>query len=180
MRRLEIADTDIIRIAIQNEIQRSEESRYDHRLHGVLLSCSGMSSYEIAALLGHSPRTVQYWIGHFQEHGFAGLQEGERPGRPSAFSEDVLQAVGQDLRREPKILGYSKTFWDGRLLRHHLKTRYQIDIGVRQCQRLFHHLGFRRRKPRAMIAQADPEAKAASKKTPKIGSKRGHGFVVRR
>ena len=174
MHRLEIADKDIIRIAIQNEIQRSEESRYDHRLHGVLLSCSGMSSYEIAALLGHSPRTVQYWIRHFQEHVFAGLEEGERPGRPSALSENVLRAVGQDLRQEPRIGGYPQTFWDGKLLSHHLKTHYQIDIGVRQCQRLFHHLGFRRRKPRALIAQADPEAKAAYKKTPKTGPKRGH------
>ncbi len=60
MRRLKIADADIMRLAIQNEIQRSQESRYDQRLHGVLLSCSGMSSYEIATLLGQSPRTVVY------------------------------------------------------------------------------------------------------------------------
>jgi transposase len=46
-------------------------------------------------------------------------------------------------------------------------------MGVRQCQRLFHQLGFRRRKPRSVIAQADPEAKAAYKKTPKTGPKRG-------
>jgi hypothetical protein len=34
-------------------------------------------------------------------------------------------------------------------------------------------LGFRRRKPRSLIAHADPEAKAAYKKTPKAGAKRG-------
>ena len=32
MRKLEIADADVMRIAIQQEIQRSEESRYGHRL----------------------------------------------------------------------------------------------------------------------------------------------------
>jgi transposase len=174
MHRLEIANADIIRIAIQNEILRSEESRYDHRLHGVLLSCSGMSAYDIAAILGQSPRTVQYWIHRFQDRGFAGIQEGERPGRPAALSESTLQAVGQDLRQEPRLLGYPQTLWDGKLLSHHLKTLYRIDIGVRQCQRLFHQLGFRRRKPRALIAQADPEAKAAYKKTPKTGPKKGH------
>jgi len=172
MRRLEIANADIMRVAIQNEIQRSKESRHDHRLHGVLLACSGMSSYEIANLLGQSPRTVQYWIRRFQSSGFAGLEEGERPGRPSALSESTLQAIGQDLRREPRLLGYSQTLWGGKLLSHYMKTVYQIDIGVRQCQRVFHQLGFRRRKPRALIAQADPEAKAAYKKTPKTGKKR--------
>lgn len=173
MRRLDITDADIMRLAIQNEIQRSEESRYDHRLHGVLLACSGMSSYDIAALLGQSPRTVQYWIHRFQDNGFAGLQEGERPGRPSALSGSALQEVGQDLRRGPRLLGYSQTRWDGKLLSHHLKTRYRVDMGVRQCQRLFHQLGFRRRKPTSLIAQADPEAKAAYKKTPKTVPERG-------
>lgn len=173
MRRLEIADADIMRIAIQNEIQRSEESRYDHRLHGVLLSCSGMSSYEIANLLGQSPRTVQYWIRRFQSSEFAGLEEGDRPGRPSGLSENNLQAIGQDLRQEPRRLGYAQTLWDGKLMSHHLKSVYQIEMGVRQCQRVFHQLGFRQRKPRALIAQADPATKGAYKKTPKTGPKRG-------
>jgi len=133
-----------------------------------------MSPYDIAALLGQSPRKVQYWIHRFQDHGFAGIQEGERTGRPPALSERALQAVGQDLRQEPRLIGYPQTLWCGKLLSHRLKTLYQIDIGVRQCQRLFHQLGFRRRKPRALIAQADPEAKAAYKKTPKIGPKNGH------
>ncbi|MEI6613339.1 MAG: winged helix-turn-helix domain-containing protein [Chrysiogenales bacterium] len=58
------------------------------------------------------------------------------------------------------VLGYPQTLWDGKLLSHHLKNLKRIGIGVRQYQRLFHQLGFRRRKPRALIAQADPEAKA--------------------
>jgi transposase len=169
MQRLQISDSDLMRLAIQNEIQRSEESRYDHRLHGVLLSCCGMSSYDIASLLGQSPRTVQYWIHRFQDHGFAGLQEGERIWRPSALAEGDLLSVGHDLRKEPRLLGYPQTLWDGKLLCHHLKSRYQIEMGVRQCQRLFHQLGFRRRKPRSLMAQADQEAKAAYKKTPKTG-----------
>ena len=48
-------------------------------------------------------------------------------------------------------------------------------MGVRQCQRIFHQLGFRRRKPRPLIAQADPEAKAAYKKTQKSRAKKGTG-----
>lgn len=122
MRRLEITDADIMRLAIQNEIKRSEESRYDHQLHGVFLACSGMSSYDIAALLGQSPRTVQYWIHRFQDHGFAGLQEGERTGRPPALTESALEVLGQDLRREPRLLGYPQTLWDGKLLSYHLKS----------------------------------------------------------
>ena len=36
MRRLEIADVEVMRLAVQQEIARSEDSRYDHRLAGNL------------------------------------------------------------------------------------------------------------------------------------------------
>lgn len=37
MPKLETADPKILRIAIQQEIARSQESRYDHRFHCLLL-----------------------------------------------------------------------------------------------------------------------------------------------
>jgi hypothetical protein len=36
IRKLQIENADAMRLAIQQEIERSDESRYDHRLHGVL------------------------------------------------------------------------------------------------------------------------------------------------
>lgn len=174
MRKLEIENVDVMRLAVQEEIHRSEESRYDHRLHGLLLVCSGMSCVEVAGLLGQSPRTVQYWVRQFNRDGFAGLQERERSGRPSALDPKTLEALGRDLRRKPEAFGYPQNLWDGKLLSHHLSERYEVEIGVRQCQRLFHRLGFRRRKPRPVIAQADPEAQRAYKKTPSSRGKERH------
>ena len=159
-----------MRIAVQQEILRSEESRYNHRLHGILLVCSGFSCYEVAELLGRSPRTVEHWVQRFEQSGFAGLEEVSRPGRPKALDEQAYQAVGIDLRRSPSKFGYSQNLWDGKLLSHHLTQKYGVRLGVRQCQRMFHHLGFRRRKPRPIIAGTDPEVKRTYKKTPKPGS----------
>ncbi|MCZ7584976.1 MAG: IS630 family transposase [Deltaproteobacteria bacterium] len=172
MRRLEIADVELMRVAILQEIQRSEEARYDHRLHGLLLVCAGRSTYEVAELFGHSPRTVQYWIRRFEESGLAGLEDHERPGRPRALDDKTMKALGRDLRRDPRALGYEQNLWDGKLLSHHLQARYGVALGVRQCQRLFSRLGFRRRKPRPQIAKADPAAQKAFKKTPPSGPSR--------
>lgn len=58
MRPLSINDPEII-LGLQDEIRRSEESRYGHRLHGLLLVAHGLSCREVAQLLGNSPRTVQ-------------------------------------------------------------------------------------------------------------------------
>jgi len=70
-------------LGLQQEIQRSEESRYDHRLHGVLLVAQGMTCPEVARLLGDAPRSVENWVHRFDQEGLSGLTEGERSGRPS-------------------------------------------------------------------------------------------------
>jgi transposase len=166
MHRLVISDAGVMRLAIQQEIARSEESRYDHRLHGVLLVSLGLSPYQVADWFGQDPRTVARWVHRFERRGFAGLQERARPGRPPRLTPRQVAAVDRALRRAPRDLGYSQTLWDGKLLAHHVAARYGVALGVRQCQRLFHQLEFRRRKPRPVIAQADPAAQAAFKKTP--------------
>ena len=172
MRRLEIQDTAIMRMAVQDEIMRSEESRYDHRLHGILLICAGFSCYKVADLLGHSPRTVQYWVKRFEQSGFAGLQESPRSGRPSSLDAETFETLGKHLRLNPRELGYNQNLWDGKLLSYHLAQTFEVKLDVRQCQRLFTQMGFRRRKPRPVIAKADPAAQQAYKKTTTHGCKK--------
>lgn len=172
MRRLEIADAEVMQLAIRQEIDRSEESRYDHRLHGLLLVASGRSCTEIGTLFGESATTVQRWVRRFEESGFAGLREGERSGRPRALDDMKWKRVERDLRKTPRELGLEATLWDGVVLSEHLRRRYGIKLGVRQCQRLFRHRGFRLRKPRPEIAQADPLRVAAVKKTASSGKAR--------
>src|SRR6202165_4851073 len=97
MRPLMISDAPSV-LGLQQEIQRSEESRYDHRLHGVLLVAQGMTCPEVALLLGDAPRSVEYWVHRFQEKGLAGLQEGEHPGRPRRLDEKQIEAINRVLR----------------------------------------------------------------------------------
>jgi transposase len=165
MRKLQIQDADTMKIAIQQEIGRSEESRYDHRLHGVLLVANGQSCGGVAELFGEDATTVQRWVRRFEKQGFEGLRDGERTGRPRSLDERQWRQLQRDLRREPEQFGHPQGLWDGRLLSAHLKKHYKIDVGVRQCQRMFHQMGFRLRKPRPQVAQADPIRVAAVKKT---------------
>jgi transposase len=169
MRKLEISDVHVMRLALQQEILRSQESRYDHRLHGLLLISQGLDCYQAAQWLGQNPTTVQRWVHRFEERGFAGLEEGERSGRPPRLTEAQLAQVDRDLRCSPRQFGYPQNLWDGKLLAHHLHQAYGVRLGSRQCQRIFHRLHFRLRKPRSVIAQADPAAQERYKKTPPSG-----------
>ena len=86
MRALTIADSATMILGLQDEIRRSEESRYDHRLHGVLLVAQGMTCPEVAKLLGDAPRSVEYWVQGFERSGLAGLL-GRRTIRPAQSIE---------------------------------------------------------------------------------------------
>ena len=164
MRPLRIADSPAIILGLQDEIRRSDESRYDHRLHGVLLVAQGMTCPEVARRLGDAPRSVEYWVGQFEKEGLAGLLEGERPGRPRRLSEKQMEAVDRVLRRPPQEVGFSGNIWDGKTLSAWLEQKYHLRLGVRQCQRIFRQLGFRLRKPRPALAHADPQLQRVHKK----------------
>jgi transposase len=151
-------------LVLQQEIRRSEEARYDHRLHGVLLVAEGLSCPEAARLLGDAPRTLEYWVRRFEQDGLTGLVEGEHPGRPSRLSDRQIQHINAALRGKPSDVGMRVNLWDGKTLSAWLKKEYSIDLGVRQCQRLFRQLGFRLRKPRPVLAKGDPARQKAHKK----------------
>ncbi len=154
-------------LGLQDEIRRSDESRYDHRLHGVLLVAQGMNCPEVAKLLGDAPRSVEYWVHRFEEKGLAGLREGERSGRPRRLSEDQLQEIDTVLHGTPRAVGLRGTLWDGKTLSAWIEQRYEVKIGVRQCQRIFRQLGYRLRKPRPALAHANPEQQQEHKKNSK-------------
>ena len=94
----------------------------------------------------------------------AGLREGERRGRPSRLSAAQIQTVNRNLRGNPSDAGMRVNLWDGKTLSGWIEKQYGIQLGVRQCQRLFRQFGFRLRKPRPLIAKANISLQKKHKK----------------
>lgn len=158
-------DDPALILGLQDEIRRSDEARYDHRLHAVLAIAHGMKCREVSAFLGDSSRTIQSWMKRFQEEGLAGLADADRPGRPRRLTAAQMEMIGGALRRSPDDSGMSGGVWDGKMLSAYISREFRMDIGVRQCQRLFRQLEFRLRKPRPSLARADQKAQEVYKKT---------------
>jgi transposase len=169
MKKIVIPDAQMVILGLQDEIRRSHDARYDHRLHAILLVAQGLSASEVARLLGDSPRTVANWANQFIEEGLAGIVEAERPGRPARLSEEQLDEIDGVLRDSPSEHGLTGNLWDGKRLSAFILQAWGIKLGVRQCQRLFRQLGFRFRKPRPMIANSNPAEQVREKKTTKNG-----------
>jgi len=165
MQRLKVINAPTMVILLQNEIQRHEESKYDHRLHGVLLVAKGYSCSNVGEMLGHNVKTIENWVNRFNKGGFKALMDEPHTGRPPILSSDQMAKIGEDIKGEPNLLGYCQNLWDGKLLSYHILCKFGISLSVRQCQRLFHKLDYRQRKPRTISSKSDPEKQALFKKT---------------
>jgi transposase len=157
------------RAVLQQEINRHQDARYDHRLHCVLLVASGLSCEKVAGLFGDSPRTLVNWVRRFEQQGLAGLAEGNHSGRPARLSAEQLEEVRGLVRQPPSAAGLEANLWDGKSLAACIQQRYGLEMGVRQCQRLFHLADTRYRLRRPLVAKADPQAQAEHKKNSRLG-----------
>jgi len=60
MKALTNAEAAMVIPALQDKIRRSQELRYDHRLHGILLLAPDLSWLEVSGLLGDAHGTAAY------------------------------------------------------------------------------------------------------------------------
>lgn len=156
MRRLQIENAELARIVIQQEIGRNDESRYYHRLHGLLLLAAGHSCRQVAALFGEDDTTVQRWVRRFSLGGLSALREGERSGRPPALDQALWTRLEADLRSRPSDFGFAAANWDGPTLSKLLHFHYGVELGVRQCQRICRRMRLRQHAAPYRIASSAP------------------------
>jgi transposase len=120
---------------IRKEFRRSDEARYIHRLHGVLLVLLGLSTIKAGKLLGDPQRTIAHWVNQFREHGLKGLN-GEKMGRPEILSSAQKKTLMNALAKSPQNSGVKADAWTGARVSSFLHKRYGIKLTLRHCYRL--------------------------------------------
>ena len=84
----------ILTKSIQQQLRgETPRERLLHRLHSVVLVLSGYSASETGRIHGDSPRAVAYWVNRFKDKGMAGLEDDQRPGRPSKLEEQQIKKL---------------------------------------------------------------------------------------
>ena len=164
---LQIKNVSQVKAQVNDYFNANEDARFVRRLDVILLICNGQEINHVANLFGVNPTTVQRWIHRLNDSGFQGLKDKPGRGRRSQLNETGRLRLKNDIKKPPQELGYEQARWDGKLLSHHLKVQYGIELKVRQCQYLFKKLGFSLQRPRKMPSGGDPEKRAAFKKTSK-------------
>lgn len=104
------------------------------------------------------------WVKTVDEEGFDALRPQQRPGHPSKLTDQQLKELDAVIQSDPKEHGLK--VWDGPSLSSYIKSHYSVDIGIRQCQRLFRSLGYSHIRPQPYPSKGyeDTEERKAFKK----------------
>ena len=127
-------------------INSSSDAKYVLRVALVnYMLAKTASAEELSSLSGIPRRTLTSWVQKVDEYGFESLRAIKQTGRPSRLTEEQTAKIKVAIESDPEDSGYR--VWDGTTLSDYIHDRYGIELGSRQCQRLFHTLGFSRIRP---------------------------------
>jgi len=83
--------------------QTSGNFRLRNRSHAILLSFEKYPISEIAKICRVNRDTVSGWIDNWNEFGFKGLEDEEKPGRPPILTPEVQKKAVETAMKNPKF-----------------------------------------------------------------------------
>ena len=136
----------------------------------VNLVLGGMTPSALSEFVRESKNTITLWVKTADEKGFEALRVKKQTGRPAKLaSEDIVSIRAVLEEDDPQKYGYN--VWDGPSLSAYILKKYGVTLGVRQCQRMFHNLGFALVRPQTFPSKDKKglkEEREALKKTKEI------------
>ena len=130
----------------QSIINSSNDAKYIFRVALVnFMLARTTTAEELSALTGIPRRTLTSWVQKVDENGFESLKAVKQPGRSPRLSDEQMAEIKVAIENGPEESGYR--VWDGTTLSDYIKEQYAIELGIRQCQRIFRALGFSRIRP---------------------------------
>lgn len=168
MQKLKINKPKQIEKQIYEYLHNSDEAKYIHRLHGILLLLNSTDNNcsNVASLFRNSPRSLSNWVHQINKSGsIQVLIDKPRSGRKPKLNDRQLAQIKNVLQQHPSNVGITANIWDGKTLSYYIEREFAISLQVRQCQRLFRKLGFSLKRARPIVAKGNPEKKEQAKKT---------------
>lgn len=122
-------------------VSSTDDAKYQHKMELVNLVLGGMTPSDLSEYVSENKNTITSWIKSVDENGFESLHVKKQPGRPAKLSHENFSAIKSVLEEDdPKASGYN--VWNGPSLSDYIKKIHHVNLWVRQCQRMFHGLGF--------------------------------------
>lgn len=129
-----------------------------NRLRAMIALIEGFGIRSVAKIFGVSVRTVQRWIGRFNERGIDGLLDRPRQGRPPKIDTETAKQC-RDLIEHPEKAG--QTHWTAVKFHGYLREELNLEIGYSTLVRFLHKNSYRLKVPRPWPDRQDEELRTA-------------------
>ncbi|RFU95064.1 transposase [Sphaerochaeta halotolerans] len=137
-------------------VHSTDDAKYQHKVELVLLVLAGLTPSFLSEYCSESKNTITSWVKAVTEKGYESLAIRKPTGRPPKLSHAQLEALKSMLEGDPSAYGYD--VWEGKSVSHLVETKFGVKMSVRQCQRLFHTLGFSLQRPQTLPSKGDGQA----------------------
>ena len=123
----------------------------------VLASADGLGIAEICQAFSVDHQVVRRWIKRYTEHGYDGLRDRKRTGRPPAIRPSVWQKVTTVVVQPPEKFGVPLARWSIRELCRFLLDRYGWQVSRASISRFLRSMALRPHKVRYWLNPTDPD-----------------------
>lgn len=153
-----ITRTDVTADEMWGLYKSEHDGRMKERYHCIAMMLDGATPGEVAKVLHCSRNTTWEWAVAYNESGFEGLKRESPPGLKSRLTDEQKAALREDLKLNPRDLGYAFSTWTGKSFGFHIKQVTSIELGERAVEKLINKLGFTLQRPAFVHPKADPIA----------------------
>lgn len=131
--------------------QPTAENRLAQRARIILKAADGATNTEIAEALDITPKTAGKWRRRWIEHGFDGLEDRERPGRPRELTPEDRLTILNTATSPPEPTSH----WSLRDLQKELEG--EVDISLGRLHQLLDDLDLKPHKLEYWLNSTDPD-----------------------
>lgn len=129
-----ITNLDSLKKAGLDFVKHNNDPKAVYKATLVNMYLNGTSAKAISESSGVSRSTLNLWVKIADEKGFDALRNSSPPGRPSQLNEQQLEEVCIAVLSPPELFNYQ--VWEGKTVSDFIFKRFNIKLGVRQCQNI--------------------------------------------
>jgi len=144
-------------LRLKKEAEAHGAHRVGRRVHAVLLNHEGYTSGKIAVLLKAPRSRVSEWLKNYEQFGYEGLLEGDRPGRPAALTPAQKQTLADIIDSGPVAYGFLSGVWTSPMIARVIEEEFGVAYHPGHVRKLLYQLGLSVQRPKRKLARANKQ-----------------------
>lgn len=129
------------------------------RILALFSLADGQSKKLIAQVLKVSREAVRQWLNAYLVKGLKGLQNEQRPGRPSKLTNNQRKELCKLIKAGPVKSGFPGACWRSPMIQHLIHEKFNVFYSVKYLSELLRSLGFSFQKAKFVASKQNKETR---------------------